>query len=41
MKEGFYYFVKFDAEGTAPAQIEDHVRLVENVLRFLIVRDDA
>ena len=41
MKEAFYYFVKFDAETTAPAQIEDHVRLVENVLRFLIVKDEA
>ena len=41
MKEGFYYFVKFDAETTAPAQIESTVRLVENVLRFLIVKDEA
>lgn len=41
MKEGFYYFVKFDAETTAPAQIESNVRLVENVLRFLIVKDEA
>ncbi len=41
MKEGFYYFVKFDAETTAPAQIENQIRLVENVLRFLIVKDEA
>ena len=40
MSEGFYYFIQFDAEGTAPAQIEQRVRIMDNVLRFLIVRKD-
>lgn len=40
MTEGFYYFIQFDAEGTAPAQIEQRVRIMDNVLRFLIVRKD-
>ena len=35
MKEGFYYFIKFDSESTAPAEIEDRVRIMENVIRFL------
>ena len=39
-KEAFYYFVQFDAEATAPAEIESRVRIMDNVLRFLIVRTD-
>ena len=40
MDEGFYYFIHFEAETDAPAQIEDHIRIMDNVLRFLIVRPD-
>ena len=40
MKEAYYYFIHFDAEATAPYEIENHVRLMENVLRFLCVRQD-
>ena len=40
MKEAFYYFIQFDAEPTAPAEIEDHVRIMENIIRFLCVRQD-
>ncbi len=39
-KEAFYYFIQFDAEATAPAEIESRVRIMDNVLRFLIVRTD-
>ncbi len=38
--EGLYYFVQFDAEGTAPAEIEQRVRIMDHVLRFLVVRAD-
>lgn len=37
MTEAYYYFVKFDAEPTAPAKIEENVRIMDNVLRFLVV----
>lgn len=40
MKEGYYYFIQFDAESTVPAEIESRVRIMENVLRFLCVRQD-
>ena len=39
-KEAFYYFIQFDAEASAPAEIENRVRIMDNVLRFLIVRTD-
>ena len=41
MKEGFYYFIQFDAAATAPAEIERRVRIMENVIRYLCVRVDA
>lgn len=40
MDEGFYYFIHFDAEPTAPAEIEQHVRIMDNVLRFLCVKQE-
>ena len=40
MKEGFYYFIQFDAEATAPAEIENRIRIMDNVIRFLCVRQD-
>ena len=41
MREGFYYFFQFDAEPTAPAEIESRVRIMDNVLRYLIVKADG
>ena len=40
-KEGFYYFIQFEADATAPAEIERHVRIMENVIRYLCVRQEA
>ncbi len=39
-REGFYYFIHFEAEPTAPAKIETDLRIMDNVLRYLIVRQD-
>ena len=41
VKEGFYYFIQFEAEATCPAELEKRVRIMENVLRYLVVRKDA
>lgn len=40
MREGFYYFIQFDADADVPAQVEQRVRIMDNVLRFLCVRKD-
>ena len=40
MKEAYYYFIQFDAEPTAPIEIENRVRIMDNVIRFLCVRQD-
>ena len=41
VNEGFYSFISFDAEGPAPAEIESRIRIMEGVLRYLIVRKEA
>ena len=40
MREGYYYFIQFDAEADCPAEVESRVRIMDNVLRFLCVRQD-
>ena len=37
--EGFYCFIKFDADAACPAEVESRIRIMENVIRFLIVKD--
>ena len=38
--DGVYSFITFSAENTAPAEIEGRLRIMENVLRFLIIRQE-
>ena len=40
MKEAYYYFIQFDAETTAPAEIESRIRIMDNVIRFLCVKQN-
>lgn len=40
MSEGFYYFIPFDGATTVPAAVEQDVRIMDNVLRFLCVKKD-
>lgn len=39
-REGFYYFIQFNAETSNPAEVESRLRIMEPVLRYLIVRLD-
>ena len=41
MKEAFYYFIQLDAESTVPAEIESRVRIMDNVIRYLCVKQEA
>ena len=41
VNEGFFSFISFDAESSVPAEIESRIRIMENVLRYLIVRKEA
>ena len=40
MSEAYYYFIQFEAETAAPAEIESNVRLMETVIRFLCIKKD-
>ncbi len=40
-REGFYYFIQFEADAACPAELEKRVRIMDNVLRYLVVRKDA
>lgn len=41
MTEGFYYFIQFEAAATVPGELEQSVRIMDNVLRFLCVKKEA
>ena len=41
MSEGFYYFIHFDSESEVPGELEQVVRITDNVLRYLCIRLDA
>lgn len=41
MKEGFYYFIQFESDSACPAEVESNLRIMDNVMRFLIVRQEA
>ncbi|MCL2352159.1 MAG: 30S ribosomal protein S6 [Firmicutes bacterium] len=40
ISEGYYDFITFSAESGAPAELESRMRIMENVLRYLIIRID-
>lgn len=40
MKEAFYYFIQFDADSTVPAEIESRIRIMDNVIRYLCIKQD-
>ena len=41
MREGYYYFIKFDAEANVPGELEQSVRIMDHVIRFLCIRQEA
>ena len=41
MKEAYYYFIHFESETTTPGEIEERIRIMDNVIRYLCVRQEA
>ena len=41
MNDGFYYFIQFEADSSVPDEIEQRVRIMEKVIRYLCIRKDA
>jgi len=38
ISEGYYYFISISSEPNAPREIEDRIRIMESILRYLIIR---
>ena len=41
MKEAYYYFIHFESDATTPGEIEQRIRIMDNVLRYLCVKQEA
>lgn len=41
MKEGYYFFIHFESPSTTPAELENRLRIMDNVLRYLCLKDEA
>ena len=41
MKEAFYYFIQFEGNSDTPNELESHVRIMEQVIRYLCVKQEA
>lgn len=41
MNEAYYYFIQFDADGACPNELERELRIMEPVVRYLCVKQDA
>ena len=41
MKEAYYYFVHFESDTTTPGEIEQRIRIMDGVIRYLCVKQEA
>ena len=41
MKEAYYYFITFEGEANCPNEVERHIRIMEPVIRYLCVKQEA
>ena len=41
MKEGYYYFVHFESDAAVPGEVEQRIRIMDHVLRYLCVKQEA
>ena len=41
MKEAYYDFIHFESETTTPGEIEERIRIMDGVIRYLCVKQEA
>ena len=41
MKEAYFYFIHFESETTTPGEIEERIRIMDGVIRYLCVKQEA
>ena len=40
MKEAYYYFIPFTGDANTPNELENQVRIMEPVIRYLVVKPE-
>ena len=40
-KEAYYYFIQFESDAVCPNEVESHIRIMEPVIRYLVVKQEA
>lgn len=41
MKEAYYYFIQFESDANCPNEVEHRIRIMEPVIRYLCVKQEA
>ena len=41
MKEAYFYFIHFESDSVCPNEVEKRIRIMDNVLRYLCVKQEA
>ena len=41
MKDGFYYFITFESGADTPNELEQRIRIMEDVIRYLCIKQEA
>ena len=41
MREAFYYFIQFESDSVCPNEVESHICIMEPVIRYLCVKQEA
>ena len=41
MKEAYYYFIQFESDSNCPNELESHIRIMEPVISYFCLRQDA
>ena len=41
MKKTYYYFIQLDSEEECTNKVEQNIRIMENVIRYLCVKKEA
>ena len=41
MKEAYYYFIQFESDSECPNSVEKSIRILDGVIRYLCVKQEA
>ncbi len=41
MREAYYYFIQFESDSDCPNEVERHIRIMESVIRYLCIKQEA